>query len=86
MGPAGNDVEARSKYNGVYVSVNKRLRHGVQFGLSYTRSKFESNNDASLGESGTDGSSQRPQSMFDYEAEWSLSQFDVPNRFVANYL
>jgi hypothetical protein len=66
--------------------VNKRLRHGVQFGLSYTRSKFESNNDASLGEAGTDGSSQRPQSFFDYDAEWSLSQFDVPNRFVASYL
>ena len=84
-GPAGNDVEARSEYNGVYVSVNKRFSHGVQFGVSYTRSKFESNNDASLGETGTDGSNQRPQSMFDYEAEWSLSQFDVPNRFVVNY-
>ena len=84
-GPAGNDVEARSEYNGVYVSVNKRFSHGLQFGVSYTRSKFESNNDASLGETGTDGSNQRPQSMFDYEAEWSLSQFDVPNRFVVNY-
>ena len=84
-GPAGNDVEARSEYNGVYVQVNKRFNHGLQFGASYTRSKFESNNDASLGETGTDGSNQRPQSMFDYEAEWSLSQFDVPNRFVVNY-
>ena len=86
VGPAGNDVEATSQYNGVYASVAKRLSHGVQFQLSYTRSKFESNNDASLGETGTDGSSQRPQSMFDYEAEWSLSQFDVPNRFVVSYL
>jgi hypothetical protein len=85
-GPAGNDVEARSEYNGAYASVAKRLSHGVQFQLSYTRSKFESNNDASLGETGTDGSSQRPQSFFDYGAEWSLSQFDVPNRFVASYL
>jgi hypothetical protein len=86
VGPVGNDVEARSTYNGVYASVNKRLRHGVQFGLSYTRSRFESNNDASLGETGTDGSSQRPQSFFDYDAEWSVSQFDIPNRFVASYL
>ena len=86
IGPIGNDVEARSTYHGVYASVNKRLRHGVQFGLSYTRSRFESNNDASLGEQGTDGSSQRPQSFFDYNADWSLSQFDVPNRFVASYL
>ncbi len=79
VGPAGNDVEAR-------VGVQRRLRVGEQAAsatacssaASYTRSKFESNNDASLGETGTDGSNQRPQSMFDYEAEWSLSQFDVP--------
>ena len=86
VGPAGNDVEARSEYNGVYVSLNKRLSHGLQFNASYTYSKFESNNDASLGEGGTTESSQRPQSMFDYEAEWSLSQFDRPHRFVVSYL
>ena len=86
VGPGGNDVEATSKYHGAYLSVSKRLANGLQFGASYTRSQFKSNNDASLGEAGTDGSSQRPQSMFDYEAEWSLSQFDVPNRFVVNYL
>jgi|CXWL01.1.fsa_nt_gi outer membrane receptor protein involved in Fe transport len=86
VGPAGNDVEATSKYHGAYLSVSKRLANGLQFGASYTRSQFKSNNDASLGEAGTDGSSQRPQSMFDYEAEWSVSQFDVPNRFVVNYL
>ena len=86
VGPAGNSVEATSKYHGVYLSVNKRLANGLQFGGSYTRSQFKSNNDASLGETGTDGSNQRPQSMFDYEAEWSLSQYDVPNRFVVNYL
>lgn len=85
-GPAGNDVEATSKYHGGYLSISKRMANGLQFGASYTRSQFKSNNDASLGEAGTDGSSQRPQSMFNYEAEWSLSQFDVPNRFVVNYL
>ena len=84
-GPADNDVEARSTYNGVYVSVQKRFSHGLQFQASYTRSRFESNNDASLGETGTDGSSQRPQSFFDIDADWSVSQFDVPNRFVVSY-
>jgi len=84
-GPAGNDVEARSTYNGVYVSLQKRMSHGLQFQASYTRSRFESNNDASLGETGTDGSSQRPQSFFDMNADWSVSQFDVPNRFVVSY-
>jgi len=86
VGPADNDVEARSEYNGVYVSLSKRFSHGLQFSTSYTRSKFESNNDASLGETGTDGSSQRSQSFFDYNADWSVSQFDVPNRFVVTYL
>jgi hypothetical protein len=86
VGPGGNDVEARSKYNGVYLSVNKRLSHGVQFGANYTYSKFESNNDASLGEGGTGATSQRPQSNFNYGAEWSVSNFDRPHRFVVNYL
>ncbi len=86
VGPADNDVEARSEYNGVYVQLSKRFSHGLQFSTSYTRSKFESNNDASLGETGTDGSSQRSQSFFDYNADWSVSQFDVPNRFVVSYL
>ena len=86
VGPGGNDVEARSEYHGGYVSINRRLANGLQFSASYTRSQFKSNNDASLGEAGTDGSSQRPQSFFDYEAEWSLSQFDVPHRFQVNYL
>jgi hypothetical protein len=86
VGPAGNDVEALSEYHGAYIQVQKRLNHGLQFGAAFTLSKFESNNDASLGEAGTTESSQRPQSMFDYEAEWSVSQYDRPHRFVVNYL
>ena len=53
---------------------------------SYTYSKWMSNNDASLGEGGTGQSSQRPQSMFDYEAEWSRSQFDRPHRLALSYI
>jgi hypothetical protein len=86
VGPTGNDVEARSQYDGFYTQVQKRMSHGLLFTASYTYSKFMSNNDASLGESGTDGSSQRPQSMFDYEAEWSRSQFDRPHRLVFSYI
>ena len=85
-GPAGNDVEARSEYNGFYAQVQKRLNHGLQFGASYTYGKFESNNDASLGEGGTDATQQRAQSDFDYDAEWSVSAYDVPHRFVVSYL
>ena len=53
---------------------------------SYTFSKWMSNNDASLGEGGTGQSSQRPQNMFDYEAEWSRSKFDRPHRLAVSYI
>jgi len=86
IGPGGNDVEARSTYNAVFVSANRRLTRGVMANASYTFSRWMSNNDASLGEGGTDGSSQRPQNMFNYEAEWSRSQFDRPHRLALSYL
>lgn len=86
VGPGGNDVEARSTYNAVFFSANRRLTDGLQVSGSYTFSKWMSNNDASLGELGTDGSNQRPQNMFDYEAEWSRSQYDRPHRFTTSYL
>jgi hypothetical protein len=86
VGPGGNDVEARSSYNALLISANKRYSDGLQFGVNYTFSRWFSNNDASLGEGGTTQSSQRPQSGFDYESEWSRSNFDRPHRFSANYL
>jgi hypothetical protein len=86
VGPGDNDVEARSEYNAVYFSANKRFSDGLQFGAAYTYSRWYSNNDASLGEGGTAQSSQRPQSDFDYEIEWSRSNFDRPHRLSVNYL
>lgn len=86
VGPGGNDVEARSTYNSVFVSTTRRMSRGLQFNVSYTYSRWFSNNDASLGESGTESASQRPQSMFDYEAEWGRSVYDRPHRFTASYL
>jgi hypothetical protein len=85
-GPGGNDVEARSEYNAVFVSANRRLSNGLMVNTSYTFSKWMSNNDASLGEGGTGQSSQRPQDMFDYEAEWSRSNFDRPHRLAVSYI
>lgn len=87
VGPDGIDTQARATYNAGFITVNKRFSHGFQAGTSYTRSRLMSNNDASLGEGGTTrGSSQRPQDFFDYGAEWSVSQFDRPHRFVSNYI
>jgi hypothetical protein len=85
-GPGGNDTEARSQYDALFVSANRRLADGVQLTASYTWSRWMSNNDAPLSEGGTEGSSQRPQDMFDYEAEWSRSQFDRPHRLAIAYI
>lgn len=87
VGPNGVGTDARSTFNAGFITVNKRFSHGFQAGATYTRSRFMSNNDASLAEGGTGrGSSQRPQDYFDYAAEWSVSQFDRTNRFVTNYI
>ncbi len=86
VGPGGNDVEAKSEYSAIFFAANRRLSDGLMVNASYTFSRWMSNNDASLGEGGTDGSSQRPQDMFDYEAEWSRSQYDRPHRLAVSYL
>ncbi len=86
VGPGDNDVEARSKYDAVFFSAGRRLTRGLQFQTSYTFSRWTSNNDTALSDGGTDGSHQRPQSMFDYEAEWARSNFDRPHRFTASYI
>jgi len=86
VGPGGSDVEARSEYNAVFFSANRRLRDGLLVNASYTFSKWMSNNDASLGEGGTESASQRPQDYFDYEAEWSRSVFDRPHRLALSYI
>lgn len=86
VGPGNNDVEARSTYDAVFVSAGRRFTRGLQFQTSYTLSRWRSNNDTAFSDGGTDGSHQRPQSMFDYAAEWARSNFDRPHRFTASYL
>jgi len=78
---------AQSTYNAGFVSLNKRLERGLQFGASYTFSRNMSNNDESLGVAAiTLSSPQAPQSTFEIDREKSLSVFDRTHRFVANYL
>jgi len=86
VGPGNNDVEARSKYDAVFFSAGRRFTRGLQFQTSYTFSRWTSNNDTAFSDGGTDASHQRPQSMFDYEAEWARSNFDRPHRFTASYI
>lgn len=78
---------AQSSYNAGFLSINKRLSHGLQFGFSYTFSRNMSNNDESLGVAAiTAGSPQVPQDYLNYGAEKSVSAFDRTHRFVANYI
>jgi len=78
---------AQSTYNAGYVSLNKRLSRGLQFGVSYTYSKNMSNNDESLNVAGlSPGSPQVPQDYSNYGAEKSPSVFDRTHRFVTYYI
>lgn len=78
---------AQSTYNAGYVTLNKRLSRGLQFGISYTFSRNLSNNDESLGVAAiTNSAPQAPQDTFDIPSEKSLSVFDRTHRFVANYV
>jgi hypothetical protein len=80
-------TEAQSSYNAGFVSVNKRMSHGLQFGLAYTFSKNISNNDESLNVAGLSGGSpQIPQDFDNYRAERAVSVFDRTHRFVVNYI
>ncbi len=85
-GSNGVNMNSKSQYNAMFVSLNKRFSRGLQFGGSYTYGRMYSNNDASLGEGGTGQSSQRPQNDTNYAVEWSRSAFDRPHRFTASII
>lgn len=80
-------TEAQSTYHSGFLSLNKRMSNGLQFGAAYTFSKNMSNNDESLAVGAiTNGSPQVPQDFLNYKAEKSLSAFDRTHRFVINYI
>src|SRR5882724_1859264 len=80
-------TSAQATYNAGFVTVSKRISHGLQFGIAYTYGKLMSNNDESLGVGSiTTGSPQIPQDFSNIGAEKSLSAFDRKHRFVANYI
>jgi Carboxypeptidase regulatory-like domain len=78
---------SQAKYNAGFVTLNKRLSRGLQFGIAYTRGKLISDNDESLGVGAiTTGSPQIPQDFLNVRADRGLSAFDRKNRFVANFI
>src|SRR5262249_28667748 len=77
--PLGNITQVESSrlsnYNGAWVSLTKRLSHGLQLDASYTRSKSLDTN--SLNSSGF-----AVQNSYDIANQYGLSDFDARNRFV----
>jgi hypothetical protein len=71
------DNIARSRYDSLQLTLNKRFSKGSLFGISYTYSKSYDN-----------GSNQRDIIPDTYDASnlWGPSEFDVRNVFIANYL
>jgi hypothetical protein len=78
---------AKAQYHAGYLSIQKRMSHGLQFGLSYTLSQLKSDNDESLGVAAiTNGSPQIPQDYNRIGDEYSLSAFDRTHRLAVNYI
>ena len=69
-----------SSYYGFVAQLNRRLTKGLQFQTSYTRSKSRDVGQAST----TFTNNNDPFNAFDPQGEAGTSNFDVPNKFVAN--
>ncbi|MCU1262834.1 MAG: TonB-dependent receptor, partial [Bryobacterales bacterium] len=72
--------DGNTNYNGLLVSLKRRYRKGLAYGVSYTFSK----NFADFVDNLTGGST--PMTAYNYSLERSFSPFDVRHRFVANAL
>ncbi|MBN1355486.1 TonB-dependent receptor [bacterium] len=74
--------DAESKYHAVTLELNKRFSNNYQFMASYTwsRSRDNDSNNASTETYGYDF----PENMYDLDAEWGPSDFDVEHRVVAS--
>lgn len=66
-----------SNYNSLQISANKRFHHGLTVLANYTWSK-------SIDEGSGDGSA--PANPFNIRAERGVSDFDIPQRFVASFI
>ncbi len=69
-----------SEYAGIVFQLNRRLTNGVQFQTSYTYSRSMDNGQSSQ----TFSTVNTPLNPYDVEAERSLSNLDVPHRFVGS--
>jgi hypothetical protein len=70
-------TNGRSRYKGLQLAVDKRMRHGFQAGISYLLSRNEDDHN---------GAFSYPNNMFNIADEYSDSLQDQRHRFVANWV
>ncbi|HEX7137744.1 MAG TPA: TonB-dependent receptor, partial [Vicinamibacterales bacterium] len=73
----------KSDYKGVDVGLEKRFVHGYAFGVAYTLGKSQDNASEQLT---TQGSNAFPQNARDFGPWYGPSDYDVRNRFSANFV
>jgi hypothetical protein len=77
------ESQGRSEYNALQVKLDRRFTQGIQFGLSYTFSRLETDASEDLfGDQLLGGVLQSPY----LEREFSVSPNDVPHAIVFNYI
>ncbi len=79
------DDSISSSYNGLQLKLDKRASHGLSFGIADTYAKSLDAASDFYG-SGANSTTIFPQNNYDTAAERGLSDFDIRNRFVANYI
>ena len=73
-----------SSYNAFSVSANRRFSQGLQFLVSFTASKYLTNNEGQEG--WTNGAAQNVRNYYDTALEKSLMIDDIPRSLVASYI
>ncbi len=72
-------------YDGLQISLQKRLSTGLQFQVNYTYSKCMTNNQGYYGQGGQAGQSNwYYQNIYDAAAEWGPCDYDATHNFVGN--
>ncbi|HEV2984207.1 MAG TPA: TonB-dependent receptor [Vicinamibacterales bacterium] len=72
--------DARSRYQGIIFQLNKRLVSGWGGRFSYTWSRLYDNQDSEAGAFASANQGSRPENNYNLDAEYSISQLDVPHR------
>jgi hypothetical protein len=74
--------DGNTDYNGLELSLQRRMSKGLSYSLGYTFSRGLAN----FGDNLTDPDGALPQNSYNYAAEMSNSTLDIRSRFVGNFM